>query len=116
MIPEDDNLESEIEDLLAVARDGDEAQRRLLVLRAKVRRGVMMGPKTRRYLDSLHAMIPGAAIVCQHIGHQGDCRRGIGAGHDCAFGDNWTACTAYVPARVGRRGPSLRAEVIRHAR
>ena len=116
MTAEPDTLEAEIEGLLAVAREGDEAQRRLLVLRDKVRRGVMLGPRSRRYLDSLRDRMPGEALVCQHLGHRGDCRRGIGAGYSCTFGDNWTACAAYVAARAGRRGPPLRAEVIRHAR
>jgi hypothetical protein len=116
MSTEPDTLEAEIDGLLAVAREGDEAQRRLLVLRDKVRRGVMLGPRSRRYLDGLRAMRPGEALVCQHLGRRGDCRRGIGAGFACMHGDNWTSCAAYVPARGGRRGPPLRAEVIRHAR
>jgi hypothetical protein len=110
----DNTLEEEIDALLAVAREGDLAQRRLLVLRDKVRRGVMMGPRTRRYLDSLRDMLPEQAKECQYIGRRGDCRQRLGAGNPCSFTDNWSACPCYVQARAGRRGHPLRMEVVRH--
>ena len=114
MSPEPDTLEAEIEGLLALAREGDEAQVRLLRIRDKVRRGVLLGPRTRAYLNKLHAMIE--IIECRWLGRVGECRERIGAPPACPHLEDYRACAHYAPVRTGQRGSPLAMEVIHHAR
>lgn len=90
-----DTMEEMVALLLRYARPGGPAYKRLKKIEDQLKRNVMIGPKSRKFLNELRSKLDN--IECKYISRKGMCLKKIG--RRCEFRDAYNECADYLAVR-----------------